>query len=146
MTITEAAACGTVAVATRIAGHSDAIVDGRTGLLVDNTAGLAPQQWYSSQTGPLVIPKHLHGTMYLIVEADSSSSVNEFPKEGNNNSPARAITVTSVTIRAVASCQSLRRPPRESQGATRAREEWRRRLTLPACPAVKTPSHTVLAT
>jgi glycosyltransferase involved in cell wall biosynthesis len=40
MTITEAAACGTPAVATRIAGHSDAIVDQRTGLLVDNAVAL----------------------------------------------------------------------------------------------------------
>ena len=29
MTLTEAAACGTPAVATRIAGHADAVVDGR---------------------------------------------------------------------------------------------------------------------
>jgi len=35
MTITEAAACGTPAIATRIAGHTDAVVDGQTGLLVD---------------------------------------------------------------------------------------------------------------
>jgi glycosyltransferase involved in cell wall biosynthesis len=41
MTITEAGACGTPSVATRIAGHSDAVVDGRTGLLVDNPQGLA---------------------------------------------------------------------------------------------------------
>ena len=41
MTITEAAACGTPAVATRIPGHSDAILDGTTGLLVDDDAGLA---------------------------------------------------------------------------------------------------------
>lgn len=41
MTITEAAACRTPAVATRIAGHSDAIVDGVTGLLVDDDEGLA---------------------------------------------------------------------------------------------------------
>lgn len=33
MTITEAAACGTPAVATRIAGHSDALEEGRSGLL-----------------------------------------------------------------------------------------------------------------
>jgi len=36
MTITEAAACGTPAVATRIAGHSDAIVEQHSGLLGDN--------------------------------------------------------------------------------------------------------------
>ncbi len=41
MTITEAAACGTPAVATRIAGHSDAVEDGVTGLLVDSTAEFA---------------------------------------------------------------------------------------------------------
>jgi glycosyltransferase involved in cell wall biosynthesis len=35
MSLTEAAACGTPAVATRIAGHQDAIVDGQTGVLVD---------------------------------------------------------------------------------------------------------------
>ena len=39
MTITEAAACGTPAVATRIAGHADAIVDGATGILVDDRTG-----------------------------------------------------------------------------------------------------------
>lgn len=33
MTLTEAAACGTPAVATRIAGHSDAVVDGVSGVL-----------------------------------------------------------------------------------------------------------------
>jgi glycosyltransferase involved in cell wall biosynthesis len=35
MTITEAAACGTPAVATRISGHADAVRDGSTGLLVE---------------------------------------------------------------------------------------------------------------
>ena len=35
MSLTEAAACGTPAVATRIAGHRDAVVDGETGLLVE---------------------------------------------------------------------------------------------------------------
>lgn len=41
MTITEAAACGTPAVATRIAGHADAIVHDRTGVLVDDAGELA---------------------------------------------------------------------------------------------------------
>lgn len=40
MTITEAGACGTPAVATRIPGHSDAVEDGVSGLLVDDAAGL----------------------------------------------------------------------------------------------------------
>ena len=40
MTITEAAACGTPAVATRIAGHSDAVVPERSGLLVDDPVQL----------------------------------------------------------------------------------------------------------
>ncbi len=41
MTLTEGGACGTPAVATRIAGHQDAVVDGKTGLLVDNRDELA---------------------------------------------------------------------------------------------------------
>jgi len=41
MTLTEAAACGTPSVATRIAGHCDAVVDGRSGLLAGSTAELA---------------------------------------------------------------------------------------------------------
>jgi glycosyltransferase involved in cell wall biosynthesis len=41
MTLTEAAACGTPAVATRIAGHEDAIVDGVSGVLADDDDELA---------------------------------------------------------------------------------------------------------
>jgi glycosyltransferase involved in cell wall biosynthesis len=41
MTITEAAACDTPAVATRIAGHEDAVVDGVSGLLADDRDGFA---------------------------------------------------------------------------------------------------------
>jgi glycosyltransferase involved in cell wall biosynthesis len=41
MTLTEAAACGTPAVATRIAGHQDAIVDGVSGVLAGDEAELA---------------------------------------------------------------------------------------------------------
>ena len=36
MTVTEAAACGTPSVVSRIAGHLDAVDDGVTGLLFDN--------------------------------------------------------------------------------------------------------------
>jgi glycosyltransferase involved in cell wall biosynthesis len=40
MTLTEAAACGTPAVATAIAGHADAVLDGESGLLVDDLGQL----------------------------------------------------------------------------------------------------------
>lgn len=40
MTLTEAAACGTPAVATRIAGHRDAVVEGRSGLLATSSREL----------------------------------------------------------------------------------------------------------
>jgi glycosyltransferase involved in cell wall biosynthesis len=43
MTLTEAAACATPAVATRIAGHVDAIAEGTSGLLADDDADLALQ-------------------------------------------------------------------------------------------------------
>lgn len=41
LTLTEAAACGTPTVATRIPGHVDAVDDGTSGLLADSTADLA---------------------------------------------------------------------------------------------------------
>jgi glycosyltransferase involved in cell wall biosynthesis len=41
MTLTEAAACGTPAVATNIAGHADAVLDGESGVLVDDPDDLA---------------------------------------------------------------------------------------------------------
>ncbi len=41
MTLTEAGACGTPSVASRIAGHLDAVVDGSTGLLADGREELA---------------------------------------------------------------------------------------------------------
>jgi glycosyltransferase involved in cell wall biosynthesis len=40
MTITEAAACGTPSVVTKIAGHSDAVADGSSGILVSEPAAL----------------------------------------------------------------------------------------------------------
>jgi glycosyltransferase involved in cell wall biosynthesis len=40
MTLTEAAACGTPAVATAIVGHNDAVLDGESGLLVDDVRDL----------------------------------------------------------------------------------------------------------
>jgi glycosyltransferase involved in cell wall biosynthesis len=41
MTVTEAAACGTPAVASRVGGHTDAVLDGVTGLLADSPQELA---------------------------------------------------------------------------------------------------------
>ncbi len=43
MVITEAAACGTPAVASRIVGHTDAVRDGRSGMLVDDVEGFAAE-------------------------------------------------------------------------------------------------------
>ncbi|HWJ60546.1 MAG TPA: glycosyltransferase family 4 protein [Acidimicrobiales bacterium] len=43
MTLTEAAACGTPSVATRIPGHVDALAEGTSGLLADDQADLARQ-------------------------------------------------------------------------------------------------------
>lgn len=42
MTLTEAAACGTPVVATRIPGHTDAVAEGTSGLLVDDDDELVP--------------------------------------------------------------------------------------------------------
>jgi glycosyltransferase involved in cell wall biosynthesis len=42
MTLTEAAACGTPAIATDVTGHRGAVVDGRTGILVGNVGDLGP--------------------------------------------------------------------------------------------------------
>jgi glycosyltransferase involved in cell wall biosynthesis len=41
MSLTEAGACGTPAVATRIAGHQDAVVDGSTGFLAEDMEGIS---------------------------------------------------------------------------------------------------------
>ncbi len=41
LTLTEAAACGTPAVATRVVGHIDTVADGTSGLLVDDEAQLS---------------------------------------------------------------------------------------------------------
>jgi glycosyltransferase involved in cell wall biosynthesis len=43
MSLTEAAACGTPSVATRISGHTDAVIDGTSGLLADGGRELAHQ-------------------------------------------------------------------------------------------------------
>ena len=57
MTLTEAAACGTPAVATDIAGHRDAVVDGRTGLLVADEDGLA------GAIGRLIVDRELRARL-----------------------------------------------------------------------------------
>ncbi len=50
MTITEAAACGTPAVVSDVAGHADAVVDGRTGVLAPMPTPCAPDSTRSSAT------------------------------------------------------------------------------------------------
>jgi glycosyltransferase involved in cell wall biosynthesis len=44
MTVIEAAACGTPAVATRVPGHVDSVIDGVTGLLADSTPAAVAEQ------------------------------------------------------------------------------------------------------
>ena len=53
MTLTEAAACGTPVVATRIAGHLDAVAEGESGYLVDTSEELT-QAIDSILANPLV--------------------------------------------------------------------------------------------
>lgn len=54
MTVVEAAACGTPAVATRVPGHVDSVVDGVTGLLADSTpADVAAKLVAMCQDAPL---------------------------------------------------------------------------------------------
>jgi glycosyltransferase involved in cell wall biosynthesis len=57
MTLTEAAACGTPAVATRISGHEDAVVDGVTGLLASGDDALADAM--ARVLGDDVLRRHL---------------------------------------------------------------------------------------
>ena len=51
MTVTEAGACGTPAVATRIAGHLDAIEDGSSGILVEDPPR-SLQRWTNCSKDP----------------------------------------------------------------------------------------------
>ena len=53
MTLTEAAACGTPSVATRIPGHVDALAEGTSGLLADDQADLARQVARIATDSPL---------------------------------------------------------------------------------------------
>jgi glycosyltransferase involved in cell wall biosynthesis len=59
MSLTEAAACGTPAVATRIAGHQDAVIDGQTGVLV----GRDDHDAYADAIGRLIGNDSLRGEL-----------------------------------------------------------------------------------
>ena len=50
MTLTEAAACGTPAVATGIAGHRDSVADGKSGLLVDSSRDMVDRDHPAAST------------------------------------------------------------------------------------------------
>ncbi|HND51949.1 MAG TPA: CARDB domain-containing protein, partial [Pirellulaceae bacterium] len=56
----------------------------------DNGAALEPGETYATTTASYVIPKRYRGPVFVIVRADGSSSVDEFPNEGNND---RAVQV-----------------------------------------------------
>ncbi|HCO96831.1 MAG TPA: hypothetical protein DIU00_23310, partial [Phycisphaerales bacterium] len=50
----------------------------------DNGAALAPGESYVTQTGSLVIPERMRGGMYIVVAADCSWQIDEYPNEDNN--------------------------------------------------------------
>ncbi|WDD36491.1 CARDB domain-containing protein (plasmid) [Nostoc sp. UHCC 0926] len=49
-----------------------------------NGAALASLESYRTQANTLVIPKYFRGEAYLIVQADASGLVDEYPRESNN--------------------------------------------------------------
>ena len=49
-----------------------------------NGAALASFESYRTQANTLVIPKYFRGEAYLIVQADASGLVDEYPRESNN--------------------------------------------------------------
>ncbi|WP_422665759.1 CARDB domain-containing protein (plasmid) [Anabaena sp. PCC 7938] len=49
-----------------------------------NGAALAATESYRTQANTLVIPKYFRGEAYLIVQADASGQVDEYPQESNN--------------------------------------------------------------
>src|SRR5262249_262467 len=59
---------------------------------LDNGAALAPGEAYTSTTSSLVIPERFRGTGFILVIADASGTIDEYPAEGNNT-VAKAITV-----------------------------------------------------
>jgi VCBS repeat-containing protein len=51
----------------------------------DNGAALGPGEKYTTVTGPMNIPIRYGGDVYLIVVADSSNQVDEYPNDGNDS-------------------------------------------------------------
>ncbi|HNI80523.1 MAG TPA: CARDB domain-containing protein, partial [Rhodocyclaceae bacterium] len=50
----------------------------------DNGAALNPGEQYATETGSLQIPIRFRGDVFLIVQADGSGSVDEYPNDANN--------------------------------------------------------------
>jgi subtilase family serine protease len=51
---------------------------------LDNGAALGPSESYRSQTSGLIIPERFAGDGFILVVADASGSVDEYPNEANN--------------------------------------------------------------
>src|SRR5262249_30362454 len=49
-----------------------------------NGSALAPNESYSTNTGPVTIPIRFRGDAYLIVVADNEDKVDEYPNDSNN--------------------------------------------------------------
>jgi hypothetical protein len=56
---------------------------------MDNAGALGPGESYSSETAPLDIPIRFRGDAYLIVVADGSFKLDEYPNDANNAYAAR---------------------------------------------------------
>ena len=111
MTLTEAAACGTPAVATDIAGHADAIDEGRSGLLGTADEELAALS-VDVMTDPELRARLQHGAL---------ERAGELTWEACAVANFRVLADDAVALRQVGSRRRMPKHPRgQAAGAPRA--------------------------